>query len=318
MKREKPAPKKVAKLRKLVQQIPVAAYEELLANHERLEELVQKRTREVEKAYAQLQAEVAERKKAEALERKHMRQLAHASRLSMMGELATQIAHELNQPLAAIATYSGACIRLLNQEQEKRPEEYPDLLAALQEVGGEAQRAGKIIRQLRRLVSYEEIHQTALDINGLIREVVHLVEVEAQWHSVTLQLAFADGLPPVIADRILIEQLILNLTHNAIEAMDNIAADKRVLKIRTASVGADEIEVAVADNGPGLSPMAMNQVFDCFYTTKSNGIGLGLSVSQSIVKIHHGRLWVDENVQEGTTFRFAIPINAAGDNNNEK
>jgi C4-dicarboxylate-specific signal transduction histidine kinase len=231
-------------------------------------------------------------------------ELAHVSRLSTMGEMATEIAHELNQPLTSIATYADACLRLLANNGDA----VEDVNGALQNIANQAQRGGQIIRGLREFVGKGEGARSTTDINHLIRDVVKLAEVEARWHSVKMSMALAADLSAVMVDKILIEQVLLNLIRNAIEAMENVDMDTRQLNITSSLTPEDKVCIAVQDTGPGLSEEAQKKVFDRFYTTKANGMGIGLAICDSIIQEHGGELWTAPNTPCGTTFFFTLPL----------
>ncbi|GEM_PF-3185433 len=280
-----------------------AIEQEAIQYREHLEELVLQRTRALERANQQLIEATLERQRAEASDRQHLQTLTHASRISMMGEMATEIAHELNQPLTAIRVYSEACLHLLTLNKSD------DIAQALQEITQEAQRASGIIRDMRRLARNDDIQRSKIHVNELIQGIAHLIEMEAQWHEVPLRLRLALKLPWVFVNSLLIEQVIFNLARNAIEAMDAIPKRKRMLTIETTyNAIENSIETAIIDTGPGLSTQAIEQAFKSFFTTKPSGVGLGLSICQSIIKNHQGRLWALANTHHGTTFYFNLPI----------
>lgn len=276
---------------------------ELRKARDELERRVAERTADLTAANEQLRREIESRRQAEDRERQRLLEIAHVSRLSTMGELATEIAHELNQPLTAIATYSDACARLFRSENWRRE----DLIAALENISAQARRAGEVIRRVRSYVRKEESRRAPADINEIVREVVPLAQTEARWRNVVIQIDLAQALPPLMADRILIEQVILNLVRNAIEAMDAVEENGRTVTIQTAAGANGAVEVAVRDTGPGLSPEIAARLFAPFFTTKPNGMGMGLSISQSIVQAHGGNLWASPNHPCGAVFRFSLP-----------
>lgn len=253
--------------------------------------------------------DITELRRVEDMEKRRMLELAHVSRLSTMGEMATEIAHELNQPLTAITNYSKACARLL-----KRDDYDPaDVAAALEGVAGQAQRAGEIIRQLRSFVGKEEGRRSTLEVNELVQTVVKLANVEARWHNVDVTTKLAPASPLVLGDKILLEQVLLNLARNAIEAMDGVEKGVRRLTICTYYDHRDEVLVAVEDTGPGLAADAMEKIFERFYTTKSNGMGMGLAICRSIVEAHGGRLWAAANQPQGAVLQFTLPVLKEGE-----
>ncbi|MET0119005.1 MAG: PhnD/SsuA/transferrin family substrate-binding protein [Sedimenticola sp.] len=248
--------------------------------------------------------DISERKQAEEEARQHQMDLAHVARLSTMGEMASGIAHEINQPLTAIATNAHACIRMLEAggEQNER------IADVVEKIGSQAERAGEIIRQLRQFVRKEQPQLSAVNLNELIDEVVTLLKPEARRADVRIELDLEQEISSVLAQHIQIDQVILNLARNAIEAMEDMLEGDRVLTITTRQGGKNAVIVTVADTGPGLSEEVREQVFNPFVTTKPSGMGLGLSISQGIIDAHKGRLYVDSNPGEGAVFRFMLPV----------
>ncbi|MES9958257.1 MAG: ATP-binding protein, partial [Sedimenticola sp.] len=248
--------------------------------------------------------DISERKQAEEEARQHQMDLAHVARLSTMGEMASGIAHEINQPLTAIATNAHACIRMLEAggEQNER------IADVIEKIGSQAERAGEIIRQLRQFVRKEQPQLSAVNLNELIDEVVTLLKPEARRADVRIELDLEQEISTVLAQHIQIDQVILNLARNAIEAMEDMLKGNRVLTITTRQGGKNAVIVTVADTGPGLSEEVREQVFNPFVTTKPSGMGLGLSISQGIIDAHKGRLYVDSNPGEGAVFRFMLPV----------
>ena len=247
--------------------------------------------------------DITQLKQAEEKLRQQRAELAHMARVSLASELASGLAHELNQPLAAITVYIQTGLHLLRSEQMQRA----SLQEALEKAAAQALRAAEIIRRLRRLVRREAPHRSAIDVNELIQEVVYLVEADACQQGVRIRLALTETLPSMFADAIQIQQVILNLVRNAMEAMSESQSGHRELTIQSAPAGNNALEVAVADTGPGLSAEARTQLFMPFFTTKAKGMGLGLSLSQSIIEAHSGRLWVTPNPDGGATFHFTLP-----------
>ena len=256
------------------------------------------------RGFYKLVRDITEQKQAEIQQRQHLLQVAHVSRLNTTGEMATEIAHEINQPLTAIATYSDACWRMLQEDKLERE----DLSMALQQIAAQAKRAGEVIRQLRNFIRKEDSHRSTININVLIQEIVQLIEVEAHWHNVDVQLQLAETMPTVIANRILIQQVLLNFVRNAIDAMAEFSEGMRCMTITTRVNDDGVVEVAVHDTGPGLPADKADKVFEPFYTTKTDGIGMGLSISESIIKSHNGKLWASNNDTGGCTFAFSLPI----------
>lgn len=246
--------------------------------------------------------DVTERKQVEDLIRKQQAELVHMARLSLAGELATGLAHELNQPLTAIVNYVNACRRLLGSGQFTQ-DEATELMGKVED---QSIRAAEIIHRLREFIRKREPAKESFDINALIKAVIRLVGPEAHQKGVGIRLDLHESLPSVMGDAIQIQQVILNLMHNGIEAMQDTAAGEREVDVRTLPIDEDTIEVDVADRGAGLSEQAMNNLFQPFFTTKPQGMGLGLSLSRSIIQAHGGRLWATPNETGGVTFRFTL------------
>lgn len=286
------------------------AENELLTYRKHLEYLIKARTSALEDVNTRLKAEIFERKRMELLEREYMEKLAHTSRISMLGEMAAQIAHQLNQPLAAVASYSVACKYLLqnfassgfaNANQEK-------ICVTLEKINYEAQHAGDIIHRLRALSRSNEMEKDSLDINQLVKDAEKLIVVESKWRNIDLVLELETDLPCIMADKILLEQVILNLAHNALAALDEARDHPRLLTIQTLYASDEQaVWVRVIDTGPGLPDDMVEQIFTSFFTTKPHGIGLGLSICLSIAKAHDGRLWAEPNAQGGTIFTLSLP-----------
>lgn len=249
--------------------------------------------------------DITDRLVIEAIDRKRLLDVAHFSRLCAMGEMTSEIAHELNQPLAAISIYSDACRRMLisgTAEQDK-------IIRTLVDIGEQAERAGKVIRRIREFVGRKEINKIDIAINELINDALHLLAVEIRSHKVKLNLDLDDDLPMIFADKILIEQVIINLVRNALDTMNEIKEPKRILTISTSPGRLNEIKVSVIDSGPGMSVESANRLFQPFHTTKAHGMGLGLTISRSIIEAHHGRLWGDASGPAGVVFSFTLPCN---------
>lgn len=252
--------------------------------------------------------DISERKQAEEEARQRQQELAHVGRLSTMGEMASGMAHELNQPLTAIATNAHACIRLLESGAAPR-ERVADIM---ERIAAQAERAGAIIRQLRQFVRKEEPQRTQVCINELVDEVVSLCRPEAKRSGVEVRLELAPGLPPVSAQPIQIEQVILNLARNAIEAMLDAECPSRRLTIATRADGPGALILSVEDSGPGIDPAIRERLFNPFVTTKQKGMGLGLSISKGIIEAHQGQLYADSEPGRGTLFRFYLPVREGG------
>lgn len=247
--------------------------------------------------------DISDRRRAEEQARRHEAELAHVERLSTVGKMASVLAHELNQPLAAIVNYTQGCMQRLQSESWDRHE----LHAAMEQTAAQAERAGEIIRRIRRFVRKGVPEQSILDVNAAVRDAVEFAGPEAGRHGVAMQLTLAANLPPVRADKIQIEQVILNLVRNAFDAMQDAAPDVCGLSVSTSLTDEGSIRVAVRDSGQGLSEEAAARVFEAFFTTKRDGLGIGLAISRSIVEAHGGRLWIRPNTDRGVTFAFTLP-----------
>ncbi|MCA6120088.1 PAS domain S-box protein [Bradyrhizobium sp. WSM 1738] len=250
-------------------------------------------------------SDVTARKQAEADLHQAQANLAHVTRVMALGELAASIAHEVNQPLAAVVTNANACQRWLKRE----PPDLNEVREILQTIIKDGNRAGEVIQRVRALVNKTSDQKVPLDINEVVNDVVSLVQHELLSHRVLLRLELASALPPVLADRIQLQQVVLNLVINAIEAMQPVADRPRELMIRTSRDDAGQIAVAVKDCGVGLAAENADRMFDAFFTTKSSGMGMGLSICRSIVGAHGGRLSASDNAAgPGATFQFTLPL----------
>ena len=230
--------------------------------------------------------------------------LAHANRLATMGQLAASIAHEVNQPIGAARNNAHAALRFLAGDSL----DLAEVREAIECVVNDTYRAGNIISGIRDQVKKAPPHMTAMDLNEAIKEVIALVRGELSTHRVSIQMRLAERLTKVHADRVQLQQVILNLVLNAIEAIVSVGDDARELVISTESIAAEGVLVAVGDSGCGVSPENRQRVFESFYTTKAAGVGIGLSICRSIIDAHSGRLWVDAHQPRGAVFRFTLPV----------
>jgi PAS domain S-box-containing protein len=246
--------------------------------------------------------DITARKQTEEELRKAQVELAHVTRVMTMGELAASIAHEVNQPLAAIVTNGNACLRWLAGESPNLDEARETARRIIRD----GNRAGDVIGRIRTLLRKTGTEKELLDMNQAIREIVALAEGEVRRNGVALRTELAGDLPPILGDRVELEQVVLNLIMNALEAMSAIGDRPRELVIRTQSGEVDQVRVAVQDSGIGLDPRSMGRIFDAFYTTKSQGMGMGLAISRSIIENHGGRLWAVANDGPGATFQFTL------------
>jgi len=251
--------------------------------------------------------DVTDRRHAEDEARQLQDRLTHFSRLSTMGEMAAGLAHEINQPLSAIATYAQASQRFLKQPEP----DIDEVVAALEQINAQALRAGEVIRRLRQFVKNREVKREAVDCGRLLDDLRTLAETDARLHNIRLRIDAEEPLPTVYADPIQLQQVVLNLVRNAIDAMVDAPQDRREVLLMTRRCGEGEIEITVADHGSGLAPEATEHLFNPFFTTKSGGTGLGLAISKSIVRAHGGRLWHTPNEESGACFHFTLPVSPA-------
>jgi PAS domain S-box-containing protein len=250
---------------------------------------------------------ITDRRNAEEHERQHRIAVARLLRMHSMGEMATTIAHELNQPLTAIINYSRGAIRRLRSAQGSIDE----VIDSLEAASSEADRAARIIRNMRNFLRKEPTPRQRHDLNEVVRGVFAFMQAELRRQAILSSVALAEGLPRVEIVPIEMEQVILNLVRNAIEAMAATSGRDRELSVATRSSGANGVEVVISDSGPGLPPREFGDVFDPFVTTKSDGLGMGLAITRSIVDAHGGRIAVEQTSAHGTTFVFSLPAAAA-------
>ncbi len=257
--------------------------------------------------------DITGRKRAEAEARENERrygemqmELAHANRVATMGQLTASIAHEVNQPIAATVTNAQAALRWLRAE----PANLEEVQQALTSVARDGRRAGEVISRIRALVNKAPPRKDRLDINGVILEIIELTRGEAVKNGISVSTELADHLSVVEADRVQLQQVLLNLIVNALEAIGGADEGPRELLISTANVETGGVMVAVRDSGPGLDAAMLERVFESFYTTKPTGLGLGLSICRSIIEAHGGRLWASTDQCRGATFHFTLPADA--------
>jgi PAS domain S-box-containing protein len=231
-------------------------------------------------------------------------ELAHVTRITTLGELAASISHEVNQPLAAVVNAAAACLRWLDRSAPNLDE----ARLAVDWIIKEGNRATQVIRRVRALANKTSIEKVPLDINDVVREVIALVQSELISHQVSLRTEFAPALPLILGDRVQLQQVILNLAMNGIEAMQSITDRPRELVIRSLQDETQQVLVSVADCGVGISAENADRLFNAFFTTKSSGMGMGLSICLSIMEGHGGRLWATANVPHGATFQFVLPL----------
>jgi C4-dicarboxylate-specific signal transduction histidine kinase len=268
--------------------------------------------------------DLSEQKRAEEALQKAQAELAHVARVTTLGELTASIAHEINQPLAAVVTNANASLRWLGADLPNLTE----AREAIRRIIRDGNRAGEIIGRIRALAKKAPPKKDWLDLNEAIGEVIAMAHSEVQRHRVLLQTDLANDLPLILGDKIQLQQVILNLLMNAIEAMSGVAQGPRELWVSSEKVteihGESKQEsyedraliesesthalISVRDSGPGLDPQRLNRLFDAFYTTKPQGLGMGLAISHSIIAAHGGRLWAKANAPRGALFQFTLAI----------
>ncbi len=254
---------------------------------------------------AGIEMDITERRYREQRDKEHVDQLAHVTRLGLMGEMASGIAHEVNQPLSAISSYTQVSLNLIDTEK-------PDLLKLtkiLSKTQKQALRAGRIIHNMREFLKSHAKQRSTTDINALIRDAVGLCIAELRQNNIMLTLELENNLPPVFVDQIQIEQVIINLIRNSIDVLQNLpAAQQHQLTIHSQLTPNNSIQVRVKDNGTGLDADQQQKILTPFYTTKTNGMGMGLSISRSLIEAHEGTLHFNSIPGKGTTFYFTLPI----------
>jgi C4-dicarboxylate-specific signal transduction histidine kinase len=240
---------------------------------------------------------------AEEAYREAQLELAHANRVATMGQLTASIAHEVSQPITAAVTYALTARRLLSAE----PPDLHEVDDVLSLIVKEGNRAGEVVGRIRALIKKAPARKDAVAINDAILEVIALTRTEAANNSVSVRTQLAEGLPRVQGDRVQLQQVLLNLIINAIEAMRHAGEEERELLISTVGIEPKSVRVGVRDTGPGLSPESLPRLFEPFYTTKPDGMGMGLSICRSIIEAHGGRLWATGCEPRGALFQFTIP-----------
>jgi two-component system sensor histidine kinase DctS len=246
--------------------------------------------------------DITERKRAEELARQQQEKLQFTARLVTMGEMASTLAHEINQPLSAISSYTTGCLNRLEAGDLPRDE----LREALGKLASQAQRAGRVIRRIYDFVRRSEPQSASCDINAIADDAVGLIEGDTRKRGVRIVLSLGEGLPQVRADRVMLEQVLLNLMRNGIDAMQATPAADKQLVVRSAAIE-EGVEISVADRGAGIAREAAARLFEPFFSTKPEGMGMGLNICRSIVESHKGRMWVEANPEGGSIFRFTLP-----------
>jgi C4-dicarboxylate-specific signal transduction histidine kinase len=283
------------------------AEEQLRRARDQLDEKVQSRTAELRNANRELQAEMAERKAAEEAVRTMEAELTHVSRVTMMGELTASIAHEVNQPLGAIMNYANACRRLLAADSADKAR----IDQALASIADDAHRASEVIARIRALARKKPTEMALCGVKPLIADVVAIAQQKMLARGISVRVDLGAELPPLRIDRVQIQQVLLNLMINAMEAMEAVSAPNRILEISARSgshEGEAAVIVTVRDHGPGICLADQGRLFDAFFTTKSEGVGLGLAISRSIVESHRGHLGLVPTPGPGATFQIILPV----------
>jgi two-component system, LuxR family, sensor kinase FixL len=238
--------------------------------------------------------------------RQHTEMLT-ASRLTTMGEMAAAMAHEINQPLAAIANYASAAIRLMDLDEDSTE----DVKTALARINEQSHRAGEIIRKLRTFVKPDSASLEPMSLKEIIKDISALAELDARANNISMTIDIADNLPEVVVDGLQVQQVLLNLLRNGIDAMADCKPDDRHIELHGYICGPEEVRVDVIDRGPGIPPSVRDSLFNPFFTTKSGGMGMGLAISQTIVKSHGGTLGFEDNPGGGSTFFVTLPTKVA-------
>jgi two-component system, LuxR family, sensor kinase FixL len=252
--------------------------------------------------------EVSERKQAEAELRRLQSELAHVSRVSTMGQIASSLAHELNQPLGAILRNAEAAQLLLQSD----PPDLEEIRAILADICADDQRAGAVIDRTRAMLKRRELNVSTLIVDELVDEVVALTHSDAAGRQVRVEVQLASQLPALRGDRVQLQQVLLNLILNGMDAMIDVPTAERRLVVRARPIDGTTVEFEVSDSGPGIPADHLPHVFDPFFTTKRNGLGMGLPISRTIIEAHGGRLSAENNPDRGATFRFTVPVAAEG------
>lgn len=278
----------------------------LIQARDQLEARVAERTVELENANEALRNQMQEQRRTEEALQAARTELARIARITTVGELAASIAHEVNQPLAAVVANADACIAWLALQE-------PDLAearAAADRAAQGATRASDVIARIRSLINKGSPQRVAVALNPIIEDTVALIKGQAERNKVSIATVLDPNLPPVPGDKIQLQQVILNLMINGIEAMTAVDSRVRTLEIRSEATDAGQVRISVRDTGIGVDPQSLAQLFEPFFTTRAHGIGMGLPISRSIVEAHSGRLWVESVINEGSVFHFSLP---AGD-----
>jgi two-component system, LuxR family, sensor kinase FixL len=250
-----------------------------------------------------LVANAMARKRAELELQQQREQLAHLSRVTMLGELSGSLAHELNQPLTAILSNAQAAQRFLTQDTP----DLAELRDILTDIVAEDKRAGEVIRRLRLLLKKSEFQHQPLDLNDVVREVLKLVRNDLVNQGVSVQMELTSDPPAISGDRVQLQQVVINMVMNACHALTEAAPAERVIVLRTITSGGEGVRVEIADRGGGIPPENLERIFEPFFTTRREGLGLGLAVCRTIIGAHGGKIGARNNAERGATFYFTIP-----------
>ena len=248
--------------------------------------------------------DITKRKQAEEQVRQLTADLQHASRLSVMGEMAAGVAHELHQPLAVIANYAYGCRRRLQEGNL----DVQKMVDPMEQIASAAMRAGQIIDRVKAFVTKEPLEQQALDVNEIVRDALELAKPVVREQGVIVEENLSENVPQVAADRIQVVQVVLNLVLNGIEAMADVEQARRKLTVRTLVDSDQCVRVEVSDVGCGVPEEEGKRIFEQFVTTKLHGLGIGLAISRTIIEAHSGRIWFDSELPSGSVFRFTLPL----------
>jgi C4-dicarboxylate-specific signal transduction histidine kinase len=255
--------------------------------------------------------DITQERASEQSQREQHARLQQTSRLVTMGEMASSLAHELNQPLTAIANYtSGAAARLRTANQQNTPVPIEDLIELLQKTAKQAERAGQVIRRIRSFVKRSDPNRRWVNAEAIVADAIELAEIDARERGLTIKQDLDPELPILHVDQILIEQVLLNLIKNGLEAMKE--TNDRTLQV-IVNRSDQSVLFSVVDRGHGVPQAIRDRLFDSFYTTKTDGMGMGLNICRSIIESHHGRLWFEDNPEGGCTFRFTLPLSPPKD-----